>query len=28
LVGRVFRVSDRPQAGQVTAHRYPVEEVS
>ncbi|MDR7189778.1 hypothetical protein J2Y46_002604 [Microbacterium sp. BE35] len=28
LVGRVFRVSDRPQAGQTTAHRFPVEEVS
>lgn len=28
LVGRVFRVSDRPQAGQTTAHRFPVEEAS
>jgi len=27
LVGRVFRVSDRPSMGQVTAWRYPVEEV-
>lgn len=26
LVGRVFRVSDRPSMGQVTAWRYPVEE--
>lgn len=28
LVGRVFRVKGSPQAGQVTAHRFPVEEVS
>lgn len=28
LIGRVFRVKGFPQAGQVTAHRYPVEEVS
>jgi hypothetical protein len=28
LVGRTFRVRGNPQAGQVTAHRYPVEEVS
>jgi hypothetical protein len=28
LVGRVFRVSERPSSGQVTAWRYPVEEVS
>jgi hypothetical protein len=28
LVGRVFRVTGNPQAGAVTAHRYPVEEVS
>lgn len=27
LVGRVFRVADRPSMGQVTAWRYPVEEV-
>jgi len=27
LVGRVFRVSDRPSMGAVTAWRYPVEEV-
>jgi hypothetical protein len=27
MVGRVFRVSDRPSMGQVTAWRYPVEEV-
>jgi len=26
LVGRVFRVADRPSMGQVTAWRYPVEE--
>lgn len=28
LVGRVFRTKGLPQAGQVTAHRYPVEQVS
>jgi hypothetical protein len=28
LVGRVVRVADRPASGQVTAWRYPVEEVS
>ena len=28
LVGRVFRVADRPAGGQVTAYRYPVTEVS
>lgn len=28
LVGRVFRTKGNPQAGNVTAHRYPVEEVS
>lgn len=28
LVGRVFRTKGSPQQGQVTAHRYPVEEVS
>ena len=28
LVGRVYRVKGSPQAGQVTAHRFPVEEVS
>jgi hypothetical protein len=28
LVGRKFRVTGNPQAGQVTAHRFPVEEVS
>jgi hypothetical protein len=28
LVGRVFRTKGTPQAGQVTAHRYPVEAVS
>lgn len=28
LVGREFRVTGWPQAGQVTSHRYPVEEVS
>lgn len=28
LIGRVYRVKGSPQAGQVTAHRYPVEEVS
>jgi hypothetical protein len=28
LVGRKFRVTGNPQAGQVTAHRYPVEELS
>jgi hypothetical protein len=28
LVGRKFRVSGNAQAGQVTSHRYPVEEVS
>lgn len=26
LVGRVFRVSGSPQAGSVTAHRYPLQE--
>jgi len=26
IVGRKFRVSERPQAGQTTAHRYAVEE--
>lgn len=26
LVGRVFRVKGSPQGGQVTAHRFPVEE--
>jgi len=28
LVGRVFRTKGLPQAGNVTAHRYPVEQVS
>jgi hypothetical protein len=28
LVGRVFRVTGNAQSGQVTAHRFPVEEVS
>jgi len=28
LVGRLFRVTGRPQAGQTTAHRFPVEEIS
>ena len=28
LVGRKFRVSGSPQSGQVTSHRFPVEEVS
>lgn len=28
LIGRVYRVKGSPQSGQVTAHRYPVEEVS
>lgn len=28
LVGRRFRISDRAQGGQVTAARYPVEEVT
>lgn len=28
LVGRVFRTKGSPQSGQVTAHRYPVEQVS
>lgn len=28
LVGRVFRTKGLPQAGQVTAHRFPVEQVS
>lgn len=28
LVGRVFRTKGQPQAGAVTAHRYPVEAVS
>jgi hypothetical protein len=28
LVGRVFRVAERPSSGQVTAWRIPVEEVS
>jgi hypothetical protein len=28
LVGRVFRVAERPPGGQVTAYRIPVEEVS
>lgn len=28
LVGRVFRTKGLPQAGQVTAHRFPVESVS
>ena len=28
LVGRVFRVSERPSSGQVTSWRFPVEEVS
>ena len=28
LVGRTYKVKGSPQAGQVTAHRYPVEEVS
>lgn len=28
LVGRHYRVDGAPQAGQVTAHRYPVTEVS
>ena len=28
LVGRWFRVKSLPQSGQVTAHRYPLEEVT
>lgn len=28
LVGRVYRVTGRPQAGQTTTHRFPVEEIS
>lgn len=28
LVGRWFRVKALPQSGQVTAHRYPLEEVT
>lgn len=28
LIGRKYRVKGFPQSGQVTAHRYPVEEVS
>ena len=28
LVGRVFRTKGLPQAGQVTAHRFPVESVT
>jgi hypothetical protein len=28
LVGRVFRVTGNAQSGQVTAHRFPVEQVS
>ena len=28
LVGRVFRTKGLPQAGQVTAHRFPVESVA
>lgn len=28
LVGREFRISGWPQSGQVTSHRYPVEQVS
>lgn len=28
LVGRVWRTKGDPQAGQVTTHRYPVEQVS
>ena len=28
LVSKVFRVKGAPQGGQVTAHRYPVEELS
>lgn len=28
LVGRWFRVKSPPQSGQVTAHRYPLEEVT
>ena len=28
LVGRVFRTKGAPQAGQVTAHRFPVESVA
>lgn len=28
LVGRVYRVAGLPQSGQVTAHRYELEEVS
>jgi hypothetical protein len=28
LVGRRYRVTAPPQSGQVTSHRYPVEEVS
>lgn len=28
LVGREFRVAAWPQSGQVTAHRYPLEELS
>ena len=28
LVARTFRVAGRPHAGQVTAHRYPLEELS
>lgn len=28
LIGRKFRIQGMPASGQVTAHRYPVEEVS
>lgn len=28
LAGRVFRVAGRPEAGQTTAHRFPLEEIS
>jgi len=28
LVGRTFRPTNSPQSGQVTSHRYPVEEIA
>ena len=28
MIGREYRVKARPQSGQVTSHRYPVEETS
>jgi hypothetical protein len=28
LIGRVYRVKGSPQSGQVTSHRYPVEQLS